>query len=315
MDVGLRIAGFAVALALFCGGVGGATPPAILSVKPHAPTVESRLETIDIETGERTVLYRSRDRVEAPNWSRDGQLIFSAGGDLFRLTLNGGAAHDGAVRRIPLDGAEVNGDHGLSPNGQLIAITDHARGSSRVRIATIKGGRSRIVTPNGPSYWHGWSPDGRTLAFVSQRGGAADIYTVAVQGGPERRLTTDAGVNDGCDYAPDGRIVFNSDRTGRMQLWTMKADGSDQTRLTDDGDSDWFPHPSPDGRWLVFLSYDGEVRGDPPDQDVALRIMPLDRSAPPRVLARFVGGQGTIDSPSWSPDSRHLAFVSYRPLR
>jgi Tol biopolymer transport system component len=32
----------------------------------------------------------------------------------------------------------------------------------------------------------------------------------------------------------------------------------------------------------------------------------------PRVVARLFGGQGTMNVPSWSPDSRRVAFVSYR---
>jgi Tol biopolymer transport system component len=31
-----------------------------------------------------------------------------------------------------------------------------------------------------------------------------------------------------------------------------------------------------------------------------------------QVLAKLFGGQGTINVPSWSPDSTSLAFVSYR---
>ena len=30
-----------------------------------------------------------------------------------------------------------------------------------------------------------------------------------------------------------------------------------------------------------------------------------------KVLATLFGGQGTINVPSWSPDSKQLAFVSY----
>jgi hypothetical protein len=75
--------------------------------------------------------------------------------------------------------------------------------------------------------------------------------------------------------------------------------------------ADWFPHPSPDGRHVVFLSYDRSVEGHPADKDVVLRLMPLE-GGEPRVVARLLGGQGTINVPSWSPDSARFAFVSYR---
>ena len=99
-----------------------------------------------------------------------------------------------------------------------------------------------------------------------------------------------------------------------MQLWRMRPDGSGQERVNYDNYADWFPHPSPDGKWLVFLSYEKEVQGHPPNKDVTLEIMPL-AGGTPRSLVRLLGGQGTINVPSWSPDGRHLAFVSYGPLR
>ena len=42
-----------------------------------------------------------------------------------------------------------------------------------------------------------------------------------------------------------------------------------------------------------------------------LRIMSLETNEV-RVMAKLFGGQGTINVPSWSPDSEHVAFVSYR---
>ena len=96
-----------------------------------------------------------------------------------------------------------------------------------------------------------------------------------------------------------------------MQIWRMKPDGSDQEQITSDDYNNWFAHPSPDGRWLVFLSYARDVKGHPAGQDVMLRLMSL-ADGKIQILAKLYGGQGTINVPSWSPDSRNIAFVSYQ---
>ena len=101
---------------------------------------------------------------------------------------------------------------------------------------------------------------------------------------------------------------------GSMQIWRMHPDGSAQEQVTSDDLNNWFPHISPDGKWLVFLSYGKEVEGHPENKDVMLRIMPLKDGridGKIEVLAKLFGGQGTINVPSWSPDSKQLAFVSY----
>ena len=92
----------------------------------------------------------------------------------------------------------------------------------------------------------------------------------------------------------------------------MKPDGSGQEQVTpDDGYNNWFPHLSPDGLRMVFLTYEKGVSGHPGNQDVMLRIMTLANRGI-SVLAKLFGGQGTINVPSWSPDGRRLAFVSYQ---
>ena len=98
-----------------------------------------------------------------------------------------------------------------------------------------------------------------------------------------------------------------------MQVWRMHPDGSEQEQVTRDDANNWFPHPSPDGRWLVFLTYDPAVKGHPAEQPVRLRLMSMGGGAI-QELARLFGGQGTINVPSWSPDSKQLAFVSYERL-
>jgi len=271
---------------------------------------ESTLEIVNIENGERRIVRREKEHFEAPNWSRDGKtLIYNSEGCLYTIAVTGGAPqrlNTGFANRC-------NNDHGFSPDGNLLTISHSPEETSLIYILPGGGGEPRLVTELGPSYWHGWSPDGETLAYCAARNGEYDVYTISVQGGQEKRLTETPGLDDGPDYSPDGKyIFFNSVRTGQMKIWRMNADGTEQVQMTpDDAYGDWFPHPSPDGKWIVFLSYDKSVEGHPPNKRVVLRIMPLS-GGEPRVLAILFGGQGTINVPSWSPDSKEVAFVSYR---
>ena len=275
------------------------------------PMIESRLEILTLATGGREVVHTARARFEAPNWSRDGKsLVFNQDGRIHVLPLD-----ERRPRLLDTGSAtRCNNDHGLSPDGTWLAISHSPQDRSLVFVLPSSGGEPRLVTAKGPSYWHGWSPDGKTLAYCAERGGEYDVYTIPVAGGEETRLTTAPGLDDGPDYAPDGRIWWNSVRTGVMKIWRMDPDGGNQTQMTRNEEyADWFPHPSPDGRHVVFLSYDRSVEGHPPDKDVVLRLMPLE-GGEPRVVARLLGGQGTINVPSWSPDGARFAFVSYRRL-
>ena len=237
--------------------------------------LESTLESVAIDTGLRRIIYRAKEHFEAPNWSGDGRTFyFNRGGRIYSLPVEGGTPK-------LLDTGEAdrcNNDHGLSPDGRLLAIshTDRKLRQSIISLVPIGGGMPKRVTPLGPSYWHGWSPDGQTLAYCAQRNGEFDIYTMPATGGEETRLTTAPGLDDGPDYSPDGKhIYFNSERSGTMKIWRMLADGTNQEQVTSGALLvDWFPHPSPDGKWLVFLSYDKTVTGHPADKDVVLRIMP-----------------------------------------
>lgn len=282
-----------------------------LPVARKTSVLYSTLETQALSSTDRRVVHVTRSHIEAPNWLRDGKtLIYNSGGRLYRISATGGeptVLDTGFATRC-------NNDHGVSPDGTQLVISDQSQGDRKSRIYTlpVTGGTPQLVTPMGPSYWHGWSPDGKTLAFCGERNGEYDVYTIPAEGGPETRLTTAKGLDDGPEYSPDGCFIyFNSDRTGRMQIWRMKADGSDQEHLTNDGYNDWFPHPSPDGRTLVFLSYEKEVAGHPANKDVTLRRMQLDTKKID-VLGRFFGGQGTVNVPCWSPDSRRIAFVTYQ---
>ena len=274
--------------------------------------LESTLEIIPIATWDRKVILQSEKRLDAPNWTPDGKnLVYNSTGLLYQIPIEGGNP-----KLISTDFAKrINNDHGVSPDGKMLVISDQTEtGKSLIYTLPIEGGIPKKITSNGPSYWHGWSPDGQTLTYCAERNGNYDIYTIPVSGGEETRLTTTDGLDDGPDYSPDGKyIYYNSTRSGTMQIWRMKSDGSEQEQITTDDYHDWFPHPSPDGKWLVYISFEPQVPANlhPSNKDVMLRLLDLETKEI-KTIAKLFGGQGTINVPSWSPDSSRLAFVSYR---
>jgi Tol biopolymer transport system component len=315
-----------------CAAPQADAPPAA----PPAPSIEYSLEVLDIASGARRVVLTRTSEIGPANWSADGtELIFNAGGLLYAMPAQVGAAialeepnEIHIVRgqfppRFIDTGAQniIVSDHAPSPDGALIAFSAYNVPDPATRVASIflvpaAGGAPRQLTSAGPSYFHSWSPDGARIAFTGRRGeNNYDVYDIDIASGEERRLTEAPGTDDGADYAPDGAIYFNSARTGAMRIWKMDSDGENQTQLTDDARyQDWFPHPSPDGAWLVWLAYPGDIEGLQSNQPVTLRLASLAAAAPPRDLAHFTGGQGSINAPPWSPDSTRIAFVSHRVL-
>ena len=288
------------------------TVPAAEDFVPYREYLGSRLETLDVDTGDRRVLFSTSEGIEAPNWTPDGTtFIYNSKGRLFRFPL---AEKTPVLLRTGFAN-HCNNDHVLSFDGKTLGISHQpkeAGGKSIIYTLPAAGGEPKRVTTNAPSYLHGWAPDGRYLIYTGERNGEFDIYRIPVDGGEETRLTTGEGLDDGSEYSPDGKyIYFNSARTGTMQLWRMKPDGTAEEQLTHDELNDWFPHVSPDGKRVVFLSFSKDVPADkhPFYKHIYLRVMPMN-GGEPQVIAYLYGGQGTINVPSWSPDSRHLAFVS-----
>jgi TolB protein len=271
----------------------------------------SAIEILDLDTHNSRVIYQSPKSLQAPNWMKDGKhLLYNSDGLLYTFDLGtnkptvlntGSATHN-------------NNDHVISFDGKSLAISSADNtGNSIGWTLPITGGEPKRMNPIGPSYMHGWSPDGKYIVFCGSRNKEFDVYRIPSTGGPEERLTNSPGLDDGPEYSPDGQyIYFNSVRSGLMQVWRMKADGSEQTQLTNDDYDNWFPHVSPDGKWIEYITFnkDEVSPGDHPFyKHVYLRVMPVG-GGPSKVIAYLYGGQGTINTPSWAPDSKHLAFVS-----
>ena len=289
---------------------------------PYRDYIGSVLEVLDVHSGRLEAVYTSKQPFEAPNWTTDGKaLIYNISG---RAGDRGRLARFDLATRTPtlIDtgfAIKNNNDHVLSFDGALLGISDQSATGGQSAICTLppSGGTPKRITPLTPSYLHGWSPDGKWLVYTGGRNNKYDIYKIASDGnGPETRLTDAPGLNDGPEYTPDGQyIYFNSSRSGTMQIWRMKPDGADQEQVTNDQFQNWFPHISPDGKWIAFLSYLPDVAptDHPYYRQVYLRLMPITGGAA-KVIAYVYGGQGTMNVPSWSPDSQRIAFVSNSAL-
>ncbi|MFM7195356.1 MAG: TolB family protein, partial [Bacteroidota bacterium] len=276
----------------------------------------SRLELISISDRHRTVIHTSDQRFEAPNFMPDGKkLLFNQDGSLFTISTAGGVTekfNTGFANRN-------NNDHVISFDGKLLGISHHREGmpgfGSTVYYLPIAGGEPILVTPETPSYLHGWSADNKAVVYVAQRNGSSQyhIYRKPIDGGPEVQLTFHKnGHVDGPEYSPDGQwIYYNGSQSGTMQLWRMRPDGTGNEQLTFDERNNWFPHLSPDGKWIAYLSFPPTINPNdhPSYKRVTLNLMPVNGGAP-SVIAYLYGGQGTINVPSWSPDSSTIAFVS-----
>ncbi|MEI7423163.1 MAG: biopolymer transporter TolR [Prolixibacteraceae bacterium] len=272
----------------------------------------SLLEVLDVSSGQRQVLASAPGSWQAPNWTPDGRtLIYNSSGKLYNFDL---ASRESTVLNTDFV-SKNNNDHVLTFDGKQIGLSssaDENKGQSVVYTVPVTGGVPKKITAKSPSYFHGWSPDNQFLVFTGQRNDDFDIYKISKDGGAEIRLTDAKGLDDGPEYSPDGKyIYFCSPRTGNMQVWRMDPDGKNQTQLTFDGLNNWFPHVSPDNKWLVFITFPKEVPADshPFYQRVYLRLMPVS-GGEVRTIGYLYGGQGTINVPSWSPDSKKIALVS-----
>ncbi len=272
----------------------------------------SKLEVLEVETGKREVVASSKEAWQAPNWSPDGEmLMYNSGGLLYNFILK-----DKQSVLVATDFADKNNnDHVLSPDGKQIAISHHAQeanGASLVYTVPSSGGIPKKVTEKGPSYLHAWSPDAKKLLYTAERNGDYDIYEIPAAGGEEKRLTEAKGLDDGSEYSTDEKyIYFCSTRSGSMNIWRMDADGANKVQLTSGELNDWFPHVSPDGKWLAFITFPKEVPADkhPFYERVYLRLMPVE-GGPIKTIGYLYGGQGSFNVPSWSPDSKYVAFIS-----
>jgi Tol biopolymer transport system component len=297
------------------------------------PGQTSRVHVYDVESrASRLVFESSSVLVEAPNVLPDGTLVLNGNGDLWLLRppADGDAVLDEtALVRVPMPGVpEINNDHVLDPSGNSVVVS--ARDGDLYRVPVPAGGAAATLTDVTTAlpvvrkfYLHGIAPDGETLAAIvgerTEEGvWTTDVALVDPATGDPTFLTRDEHPDDGVAFAGD-MLVWNSERftPGTAQLVALWPGATDPVRITNDDRVNWFPHVSPDGAHLLYLSYEPGVQGHPADHRVELRLLPgsLVRGAriavQPETLVTLEGGQGTVNVPPWSPDSRWFAYCDY----
>ena len=292
-----------------------------------APGRSAELWVLDIKTGESRSLVSSEQQLfEAPNWHPSGQwIVVNAEGRLFRV-----ATEDGTVLEpIRTEGLPpLNNDHLVSPDGTLHYVS--AQDGHIWKVPWDGGTGQQITTPKSADrrfrhYLHGVSPDGGSIAFVGTEAlgdtsaGTRSLWIRNILTGDENLVGDGYSPADGPEFSPDGnRLYFNSEinstMPGHAQIFRCDLDGGHLEQFSFDERVNWFPHVSPDGTHVAYLSFPVGTLGHPADRSVVIRLLDLETHHT-RDVVRLDGGQGTLNVNSWSPDSTKLAYVAYPLVR
>jgi Tol biopolymer transport system component len=321
----LALVGLCLAAPRLFAQTAPAKPAAMHEENQH---MRSRLFVYDLRDNSTHLVFTADTVWEAPNWSPDGSyLIANSDGKIYKFSLKADGTAEPQKLAIP-DSYSCNNDKAISPDGKKLAFSaglKPVRGS-QVFLADADGNNIKLMVAESPSFFHGWSPDSKTLAFVAIRNGERqyDIYRIPAAGGTEQRLTMNPHHDDGPDYSPDGKWIYiNSDRSGKEAAWRFPADGAGANdakaeMVVSDSDEDWFPHISPDGKKLVYITYPaGTPTHNPRDVHIEFKLAEIDHdkvAKTQKTLVKAMGGQGSMNVNSWAPDSMRFAYVTYEAL-
>ena len=187
-------------------------------------------------------------------------------------------------------------------NGKIAFVSDG-------QVWTMKPdgtGRKQLTTNGGEM--PAWSPDGRRLAFVrSTPTGGSEVFTMNADGSRQRNRSKNEFQDFQPDWSPDGRIVFVSSRTGNGDIYRMNADGSRQKNVSNNPARDTEPAWSPDGTKIAFVS-----RREGDDRQLHDEIYTMSPSGANQTNITKHPADDGDRSPTWSPDSKQIAFVSIR---
>jgi TolB protein len=212
------------------------------------------------------------------------------------------ADYDGFNQRRVTTDRTLNIMPTWSPDARAIAFTSYRRGFPDVLIAHIYQGKLERPTGGATQNWlPAWSPDGTKLVFTSNRDGNSELYVMNRDGSGVRRITNHPAIDTTPTWSATGtQIAFTSDRSGTPQIYIMGADGLNVRRISTGSYCDratWSPAPYNE---LAYVCRSG------PAYDIMLYNFANAAAVP------LTFGEGSNESPSFSPSGRHIAFTSTR---
>ena len=215
------------------------------------------------------------------------------------------ADYDGAnPRRITIN-RSLNITPNWSPDGRSIAYTSYRTGVPDIMISNIYAGTMETPTKNiGQNWLPVFSPDGKKIAFTSNRDGNPELYVMNRDGSDVRRLTNNPEIDTSPTFSPAGtQIAFTSGRSGTPQVYVIGIDGAGLRRISQESYADratWSPAPFNE---IAFTARTG------PGFDIKIQSIATGETR------QITFGEGTNESPAWSPNGRHLSFMSTRAGR
>ena len=185
-------------------------------------------------------------------------------------------------------------------------VTD-LNGATRQNLT--KGRISDISSPAA------WSPDGKQIAYWGGIGGVFGVYTMDADGRGSRLIAEGFVLHDDTlSWSRDGnRIVgapvlpikngFGSD------IVVMNANGVNHNNLTNDLRARHInPSWSPNGKYIAYVASPDPLRWWPPHN---IHVMNADGTNP--VILTREDRWAYEWNPTWSPDSRRIAFARQTP--
>jgi len=309
---------------------GGGVPEPVTIAEPEGSVViyHAWPEVLPNGSGALFTIRRDHlaDEVAVVDFST-GEIRVLAEGTLGRYAESGHLVYvreDGGLMAVPFDqdqflitGPELLLSDQLPPGlGQDFALSRTGRLLYTKTNATFelvwveRDGAWTPVDPENPMQgmrYVSLSPDNTKLAMNTRASTGNDdsqIWIKELPRGPLAQLTFEGAVNMRPSWTPDGRsVIFISDRGDNRDAWVKRSDGVTEAEvLLDDSAVVDEAFYSPNGEWLVYRS--GKEDGD----RGIFAIRPNLDTEPTTLVA------SSFDevAPALSPDSRWLAYVSFR---